>query len=69
MASDEKDLAGKVTDDVGGVQGEVPAGDKAAAPKLRPGSVPDQPPPDSGEIEWAGTVAKKPPSPNRPERR
>ena len=60
------DLIGRqVTEDVGGVQGSDPDEDDAepAAAATSTGSPPDQPAPDAGEIEWAGQVVKKPPTP------
>jgi hypothetical protein len=59
------DLGGQVTDDVGGVQGTAPDEDQAdAAPATTStGSPSDEPAPDAGEIEWAGQVVKKPPTP------
>jgi hypothetical protein len=64
---DASDLPEQVNDDVGGVQGTGPdelsddeAGDGAAAT----GSPADEPAPDAGEIEWAGELVKKPPTPD-----
>jgi hypothetical protein len=56
-----------VTEDIGGVQGEAPdeddeaSGARAAA---HPGAPADAPAPDAGEIEWAGQLVKKPPTPS-----
>lgn len=60
----------EVTQDVGGVQG-TPAGeddaapdaDQATGPTAEPGGPQARPAPDAGEIEWAGQLVKKPPSP------
>lgn len=64
---DGRSPAEPVTEDVGGVQGTAPdadsEGDEAAA--LSPGAPADEPAPDAGEIEWAGQVVKKPPTPGR----
>ena len=55
------------TADIGGVQGTAPEegddddGTESAA--MSPGGPEDRPAPDSGEIEWAGQVVKKPPHP------
>ena len=59
-----EDLAAKLTDQIGGVQGgdEDDAGERVAQ-TTSPGSVPDQPAPDGAEIEWAGGLVKKPPTP------
>jgi hypothetical protein len=59
------DLDEQVTDDVGGVQGTSPDEDDAdqASSAVTPGSPPDEPAPDAGEIEWAGQLVKKPPTP------
>ncbi|MET1755341.1 hypothetical protein ABVV53_07700 [Novosphingobium sp. RD2P27] len=56
-----------VTEDVGGVQGTAPdAGSESdASTALGPGAPDDEPAPDAGEIEWAGQVVKKPPTPER----
>lgn len=60
-------LEEQVDQDVGGVQGSPePDADEEGAPAnaaATPGSPPDQPAPDAGEIEWAGQVVKKPPHP------
>jgi len=61
----------EVTQDVGGVQG-TPAGEDDAAPEAdraagqaaEPGGPEAPPAPDAGEIEWAGQLVKKPPSPS-----
>lgn len=60
------DLTRDVDESVAGIQGTPPrdqSGDEPAAPKTI-GGPPDKPAPDSGEIEWAGQVVKKPPSPS-----
>lgn len=59
------DLDEQVTEDLGGVQGSPPEENEADAPSSagKPGGPPDQPTPDAGEIEWAGQVVKKPPTP------
>jgi hypothetical protein len=64
----DENLPEKVTEDVGGWQGVAPDEDDAetgaqGVEAVTPGSPPDQPAPDSGEIEWAGQVVKKPPTP------
>lgn len=61
-------LPEQVNEDLGGVQGEGPGddGDDALAGTQsgsRPGAPDDAPAPDAGEIEWAGQVVKKPPTP------
>ena len=61
----------EVTQDVGGVQG-TPAGEDDAAPDAdqatgqaaEPGGPQARPAPDAGEIEWAGQLVRKPPSPS-----
>lgn len=65
---DAGELSEQVNDDVGGVQGTGPdelsdddAIDGAAA--IKPGAPADAPAPDAGEIEWAGQLLKKPPTP------
>ncbi|QAY79034.1 hypothetical protein [Sphingosinicella sp. BN140058] len=60
------DLDQSITEEIGGVQG---GGDDAGpeeqvAQSASIGTVPDAPVPDSAEIEWAGGVVKKPPTPN-----
>lgn len=57
------DLEERVGDDIGGVQGEPEdeAGQQPERPAL--GSPDEEPAPDAGEIEWAGQVVKKPPTP------
>jgi len=56
-------------DQIGGVQGaedEDLDGDNEAdrpAQTATPGTRPDEPAPDGAEIEWAGGLIKKPPSP------
>lgn len=66
-ARNETPLEEQVDQDVGGVQGSPePDADEEEAPAsaaVKPGSPPDQPAPDAGEIEWAGQVIKKPPHP------
>jgi hypothetical protein len=60
------DLTHDVDESVAGVQGAPSrdqADDEPSAPKTI-GGPPDKPAPDSGEIEWAGQVVKKPPSPS-----
>ncbi len=55
-----------VDEDIAGVQG-APSGEEAdpeATPPQVLGEPPDKPAPDAGEIEWAGQVVKKPPSPD-----
>ncbi len=55
------------TEDIGGVQGspEEEDGESSAdvSAAMSPGGPKDRPAPDSGEIEWAGQVVKKPPHP------
>ena len=60
----------EVTQDVGGVQGTpaaeddaAPDADRAAGQAAEPGGPEARPAPDAGEIEWAGQLVKKPPSP------
>ncbi|SFR97063.1 hypothetical protein [Sphingomonas jatrophae] len=58
-----------VEEDIGGVQGSEDGdeSDQAAdqvAQSAAPGTVPDEPAPDGAEIEWAGAVVKKPPTPS-----
>ena len=56
-----------VTEDIGGVQGTAPdesdTDDGTASAAMNPGGPAERPAPDSGEIEWAGQVVKKPPHP------
>ena len=60
----DTELPSQVTEDIGGVQGEAPDEDDASAsPEAEPGLPSDAPAPDAGEIEWAGQVVKKPPTP------
>jgi hypothetical protein len=61
----------EVTRDVGGVQGTpaaeddaAPGADRAAGQAAEPGGPQARPAPDAGEIEWAGQLVKKPPSPS-----
>ena len=65
MADEDNDDI--IVEDVGGVQGseEEPSGptDAGAAPDLAEEPA-DSPAPDAGEIEWAGALVKKPPSPS-----
>jgi hypothetical protein len=59
-------LETQVTDDVGGVQGASPEEEEgltAAAGAPLGGSTAEEPAPDAGEIEWAGQLVKKPPTP------
>lgn len=65
---DAGDLPEQVNDDIGGVQGtgsdessDDDATDDTAA--TTPGAPADAPAPDAGEIEWAGQLVKKPPTP------
>lgn len=64
--SNKADLDQCVTEEIGGVQGgEDGAGPGEQVTQTAPtGTVPDQPVPDGAEIEWAGGVVKKPPTPN-----
>jgi len=66
MTGERLETSGKVTRDVGGVQGSPPVeGEEtiaADAPKI--GSPKDEPAPDAGEIEWAGGLIRKPPHPD-----
>ena len=57
------DLEGRVTDEIGGVQGGQPddSAETQVAQSARPGAPPDQPAPDGGELEWAGALVRKPP--------
>ncbi|WP_116090811.1 hypothetical protein [Sphingomonas crusticola] len=56
----------EMTEDVGGVQGSEPEAAglnlDGPAPKIA-SDAPEQPAPDAGEIEWAGTLLKRPPAP------
>jgi len=59
-------LEAQVTDDLGGVQGSSPDEDSDQIPlasNSASGSPAEEPAPDAGEIEWAGQLLKKPPSP------
>jgi hypothetical protein len=65
-AQDEVDAP--ATEDIGGVQGTPPEegqddDDGTMSAAMSPGGPEDRPAPDSGEIEWAGQVVKKPPHP------
>ena len=54
----------QVTEDVGGVQGTSPDEDAESNDLQLPvGEPEDRPAPDAGEIEWAGQIVKKPPTP------
>lgn len=59
------ELEEQVTDDVGGVQGSAPGEDEPSSKVqgVSTGSPDDQAAPDAGEIEWAGQLVKKPPTP------
>lgn len=58
------DLPEQVNEDIGGVQGSDPDDDaQEPNPSIARGTTPDEPAPDAGEIEWAGQVVKKPPTP------
>jgi hypothetical protein len=61
------DLPEQVNDDIGGVQGtgpdELSDDDATGAAAVTPGAPADAPAPDAGEIEWAGQLVKKPPTP------
>lgn len=60
------DLTSATEESLGGVQGTEPELDSGKNTQVaKPGIPVDQPAPDSGEIEWAGQVVKKPPSPQR----
>lgn len=58
----------KVTESIGGVQGgeEVGSGETQPTQSAAPGAAPDAPAPDGAEIEWAGALVKKPPTPKAP---
>ncbi|MBB4858706.1 hypothetical protein HNO88_002032 [Novosphingobium chloroacetimidivorans] len=60
------DLPEHVSDDLGGVQGEGPDERSEDSIVARPpvGEPTSEPVPDAGEIEWAGQVVKKPPTPS-----
>ena len=60
------EIEDEVTDEIGGVQGTDDTEEQEVQPaqSARIGSVPDEPAPDGAEIEWAGGVVKKPPTPN-----
>ncbi|MDF2640413.1 MAG: hypothetical protein K0R64_3397 [Novosphingobium lindaniclasticum] len=60
------DLESVTEESLGGVQGAEPGEDSGInAQVAKPGAPADQPAPDAGEIEWAGQVIRKPPSPQR----
>lgn len=60
-----QDLPERVSDDLGGVQGEAPdeRADDGSIAAAEAGGPDAEPVPDAGEIEWAGQVVKKPPTP------
>jgi hypothetical protein len=62
---DAEELDQAVTEDIGGVQGGDEDADdgEQVAQSIQPGATPDQPAPDGAEIEWAGGLVKKPPTP------
>jgi hypothetical protein len=65
MAGSEPDVEA-VPENVGSVQGNEPDTTNPKPDGLAPeiaADAPQQSPADSGEIEWAGTVVKKPPTP------
>jgi hypothetical protein len=62
-AQDEDRLRRAVTSDAGAVQGTPPVEPIDKGGGQKPGSPAERRPPDAGEIEWAGTVSKKPPHP------
>jgi len=63
-AGQQEGLPAEVTQDIGAVQGTPPdEDDDDAAAIIAPGSPADRPAPDAGEIEWAGQLVKKPPTP------
>ncbi|MFC3215759.1 MULTISPECIES: hypothetical protein [Novosphingobium] len=61
--SGRADTTEQVEADIGAVQGSAPDEDmgEGAERTLQPGSPKTETPPDSGEIEWARQVVKKPP--------
>ena len=61
----EEPIEKSVTEDIGGWQGVDPDDATGAdvAQQAESGVVPDEPAPDGAEIEWAGGLIKKPPSP------
>lgn len=68
--SEPSQLEEQVTEDIAGWQGVGPEDDEDAGEAEpsgdasgRKGAPADRPAPDSGEIEWAGQVVKKPPHP------
>ena len=61
----QPDLPARVAEDIAGVQGtEADQAGRATPHPAPPDKPEDRPPPDAGEIEWAGTVVKKPPHPD-----
>lgn len=62
----EVDLSSLAEESLGGVQGAAPGEEReTSSPTAKLGIPADEPAPDAGEIEWAGQVARKPPSPQR----
>ena len=63
MADEDTD---PMTEDVGGVQGSEPGDGDLKPDNPTPeiaADAPEEPVADAGEIEWAGTLVKRPPSP------
>jgi hypothetical protein len=65
-AKPKQSVSDLVEAQVGGVQGASDDEADTASPAqdaTKPETTPDAPAPDSAEIEWAGSLVKKPPSP------
>jgi hypothetical protein len=62
----QEEVDAPATEDIGGVQGTAPEDsiDSDGGAPMSPGGPADRQTPDAGEIEWAGQVVKKPPTPN-----
>lgn len=62
----EAELSSLAEESLGGVQGTSPDEEsESSSPVAKFGVPADEPAPDAGEIEWAGPVVRKPPSPER----
>lgn len=57
------DVESTVEESIGGVQGEQPDPAQTSGAPEATGASPEETPPDSGEIEWARQVVKRPPAP------
>jgi len=65
-AKPEQSVSDVVEAQLGGVQGATDDEADTASPAqdaTKAGTTPDAPAPDAAEIEWAGSLVKKPPSP------